>query len=163
MIFNPTVEKMIKNSSNFAPPTLSYFLQNLSSCKDSSLLISLIALAIIQNARPTLVIHQYSYQLLSCIAIANAGIWLTFYINLGSVYLFLRRVVSQVALPTKEGTDLHEIPTDSFLYFVTDNVGHNSDTINELNTFHWMEIIAYVTNPEKCQLTAIERVIISSQ
>ena len=34
------------------------------------------------------------------------------------------------------GTNLHDIDIDSFLHFVADNVDHNSDTIDVLNTFH---------------------------
>ena len=62
------------------------------------------------------------------------------------------------------GTDLHDIDNDSFLHFVADNVDHNSDTIDGLNTFHGMGIIACVTNPRKHVQSqpAIKRAIISS-
>ena len=49
----------------------------------------------------------------------------------------------------QQGTDLHDIDNDSFLHFVADDVDHNSDTIDGLNTFHGMGIIACVTNPGK--------------
>ena len=44
------------------------------------------------------------------------------------------------------GKVLHDIDIDSFLQFVADNVDHNSDTIDGLNTFHGMGIIACATN-----------------
>ena len=55
------------------------------------------------------------------------------------------------------GTDLHDIDIDLFLHFVPDNVDHDSDTIDGLNTFHGMHIIACVTNAKKYRLPAIQR------
>ena len=59
-------------------------------------------------------------------------------------------------------TDLHDVDIDSFLHFVADNVDHNIDTIDGLNTFHGMGIIACVTNAKKCRLPAIKRTTIKS-
>ena len=61
------------------------------------------------------------------------------------------------------GTDLHDIDIDLFLHFAADNVDHNSDTIDGLNTFHGMDIIACVTNAKKCRLLAIKRATIESR
>ena len=60
------------------------------------------------------------------------------------------------------GTNLHDIDIDSFLHFVADNVDHNSDTIDVLNTFHGIGIIACVTNAKKCSLPAVKRITIQS-
>ena len=59
-------------------------------------------------------------------------------------------------------TDLHDIHIDSFFHFVADNADYNSDTIDRLNTFHGMGIIACVTNAKKCRLPAIKRTTIES-
>ena len=59
-------------------------------------------------------------------------------------------------------TDLHDIDIDLFLHFVADNVDRNSDTINGLNTFHGMDIIACVTNAKKYQLPVVKRTTIES-
>ena len=60
------------------------------------------------------------------------------------------------------GTDLHDIDIDSFLHFPADTVDHNSDTIDGLNTFHCMGIIAWVRNAKKCRLPAIKGVTIET-
>ena len=43
-------------------------------------------------------------------------------------------------------TDLHDIDIDTFLHFVGDNVDHNGDIIDGMNTFHGMDIIDWVTD-----------------
>ena len=58
-------------------------------------------------------------------------------------------------------SDMHDIDIDSFLYFVADNVDHNSDTINKLNAIHSMGI-ACVINAKKCQVPAFKRTNIES-
>ena len=60
------------------------------------------------------------------------------------------------------GTSLHDFGTGSFLHFVGDNVDHNADTIDGLNTFHGMGIIACVNNPRKCHLPPIKQIVASS-
>ena len=60
------------------------------------------------------------------------------------------------------GSNLHDIDIDSFLHFAADNVDHNSDTIDGLNTFHGMDIITCVTNAKKCRLPVIKRTTIKS-
>ena len=62
----------------------------------------------------------------------------------------------------QSSTELHDVIETSFLHFVADNVDHNTATIDGLNTFHGMGIIACVTNPSKNRLPPIKRTITSN-
>ena len=165
LMFYPTVED-IENSSHLAPPTLLHFLENLIPCKVSSLKISSIAQAIIQNVRPRSIITPVQ---LSLTVILHRHFESRYLIDilhkfgLCASYSEVLRFESCAA--QQQGTDLHDTDNDSFLHFVTDNVGPNSDTIDGLNTFHGMGIIACVTNPRKRvqSLPAIKRAKISSR
>ena len=44
-----------------------------------------------------------------------------------------------------QGTEIEGINNESFIYHIADNVDHNIRTIDGLNTFHGMGIIAAVT------------------
>ena len=59
-------------------------------------------------------------------------------------------------------TDLYKIDIGFFLHFVAKSLGHNSDAIDGLNTFHGMAIITCVTNAKTYRLPAIRRKTIES-
>ena len=167
MKFYPTVQEIENSvnfpSSNFAPPTLLHFLKSLIGCKNSDLLIASIAQAIIQNCRPRSIITPIP---LSLAVILHRHFESRYLIDVlhkfGLCASYSEVIKFEACAADQLGTDLHDIGIDSFLHFVADNVDHNSDTIDGLNTFHGMGIIACVTNPRNIQLPAIKRTTTTS-
>ena len=122
-----------------------------------------IAHAIIQNTRPRYIMTPMQ---LSLAAILHRHFESRYLINIlhksGLCVSYSEVLKFKACAADQLGTDLHDIDLDWFLHFVADNVDHNSDTIDELNTFHGMGINASLTNAKKCRLTAIKRTSIES-
>jgi len=162
LTFYPTVED-IENSNNFSPQTLLYFLQNLISCKNSSLITSSISQAIIQNVRPQTIITPIQ---LSIGVILHRHFESKYLIDLlnkfGLCASYSEVLKFESCAANQSSTEIHNVNETSFLHFVADNVDHNTATIDGLNTFHGMGIIACVTNPSKNRLPPIKRTVTSN-
>ena len=126
-------------------------------------MVASIAQAIIQNTRPKSVVTPI--QLLLAV-ISHCHFESRYLIDIlykfGLCVSYSEVLNFEACAADQLGTDLDDIDTDSFLYFVANNVDHKSDTIDRLNTFHGMGIIASITNAKKCLLPSIKRAIIES-
>ena len=126
-------------------------------------MIASIAQTIVQNSRPKSIITPIQ---LSLAVILHRHYESRYLIDLlhkfGLCASYAEVLHFESCAADQLGTDLHDIDIDSSLHFVADNVDHNSDTIDGLNTFHGMGIIACVTKPRKCQLPAIKRITTTS-
>ena len=64
----------------------------------------------------------------------------------------------------QHGVNLYDVGNESFLHYIGDNVDHNVNTLDGLNTFHGMGIIASVTPGNKSHTSLpIKRVAVSSK
>ena len=144
--------------SAFYPTSLLHFLRNLITCKNSDLLIASISQAIIQNSRPRSIITLIP---LALAVILHRHFESRYLIDILHAFGFCAsysEVIEFEACATDQmGSDLHDVGIDSFIHFVADNVDHNSDTLDGLNTFHVMGIIACVTVPINVSLPCIKR------
>ena len=126
-------------------------------------MIASIAQAIIQNSRPRSIITPIQ---LSLAVILHRHFESRYLIDVlhkfGLCASYSEVLRFEGCAADQLGTDLHYIDIAPFLHFVADNVDHNSDTIDGLNTIHGMGIIACVTNPRKYQLPAIKRTTTTS-
>ena len=140
-----------------------HFLKNLILCKNSDLLVASVAQTIIQHTRPRSIMTPIQ---LSFAAILHRHFKSRYLIdilhNFGLCVSYTEVLNYEVCAEDQLGTDQDDIDIDSFLHFAADNVDHNSDTINGLNTFHGMGIITCVTNAKKCRLPVIKRTTIES-
>ena len=156
----------IENCQDLIPDTLSYFLSNLITFKNSSLTRCSIAQVLIQNVRPRTIVAPLQLALAVSLHRHFASRYLIDTLNkLGfcSSYSEVQRFESCAA--QQNGIDLSDIGDSSSLHFISDNVDHNLDTIDGLNTFHGMGTIACVTPPKLADPNSlvIKRLTVSSK
>ena len=158
----PTANE-IENAKSDGTKTLDYFLENLISCKSSKPATPSLAQAIIQSVRPRSIITPLQFSLAITLHRHFGSRYLIDLLNEFGFCLSYSEVLRFESCAANQlGTSLHDFGTDSFLHFIGDNVDHNADTIDGLNTFHGMGIIACVNNPRKCHRPPIKQIVASS-
>ena len=152
----------IKSNINLLPETLKCFLKELCSGKDTDLKLAAIGQAIIQAAKPRILIlplqiglaiqlhHQFGSRFL--IEIINK-------LGFCSPYQEVQKYESNAAV--SRGVDIPGNIKENFIQYIADNVDHNTRTIDGHNTFHGMGIIAGIT-PVNKGIKPVPRVNVTS-
>ncbi|CAG2231115.1 unnamed protein product [Mytilus edulis] len=136
----------VDNNLSYLPESLLLFLSNIFSEIDPSVKIASIGQAVMQASRPRALITPLQLGLGVQVHHNFASRFLVSTLNsLGfcSSYYEVQKFESSAA--AVQGVDLPGDISNSFVQFVADNVDHNTRTIDGLNTFHGMGIIAGIT------------------
>ncbi|XP_071165969.1 uncharacterized protein [Mytilus edulis] len=136
----------VDNNLSYLPESLLLFLSNIFSEIDPSVKIASIGQAVMQASRPRALITPLQLGLGVQVHHNFASRFLVSTLNsLGfcSSYYEVQKFESSAA--AVQGVDLPGDISSSFVQFVADNVDHNTRTIDGLNTFHGMGIIAGIT------------------
>lgn len=143
---SPSQVASLEDNLDYLPVSLKSFLQIIFTRKNAEMKLASIGQAIVQAARPRVVMaplqvglaiqlhHQFASKFL--IDTLNA-------LGFCSSYTEAQRFESSAAVST--GTDIPQFTTGTFLQYVADNVDHNVRTLNGHGTFHGMGIIACAT------------------
>ena len=131
---------------NFLPESLALFLRVLFSTKDSIVKIASIGQAVVQATRPRVLLTPL-----------QLGLGVQLHHQFGSRFLIdmlhklgfccsygeVSRYETNSAIA--QGTNFEQIPEGGCVQYIADNVDHNICTIDGLNTFHIMSMMATVT------------------
>lgn len=61
-----------------------------------------------------------------------------------------------------QGTEIPNLTVETFVQYVTDNVDHNTCTIDGYNTFHGMSMISAIT-PGRASTERIPRIVVTGE
>ncbi|KAK7111652.1 hypothetical protein V1264_011253 [Littorina saxatilis] len=161
----PTSEDISSGAYNldFVPQSLQLFLRLIFSEKDADNKIASVGQAIVQAARPRVVIaplqiglgvqmhHHFGSRYL--IDVLNA-------MGFSSSYTEVQRFEANAAV--SQSTDIPGCAKNVILQYVADNVDHNSCTLDGYNSFHGMGMIA-TTTPGTRRTTPIPRLDVTSK
>ena len=130
----------------FIPHSLQLFLRQIVSGKDSDLKGASIGQVIMQSARPRISICPMQIGLGVQLHHHFASKFLidTLY-SFGFCSSYAEVQIFQSSAAVTQGTDILGFTPGRFIQFVADNVDHNIRTLDGLNTFHGMRIIAGLT------------------
>ena len=157
---SPTEISSIESNTQFIPGSLVQFLCEIFNLKSSNIKVCSIGQAIMQTARPRLIMaplqfglgiqlhHQFASKYL--IDILNS---MGFCISYSEVQMFQ----SNAAVSNR--TDIDNFKDDMFIQYAADNVDHNLRTLDGHDTFHGMGMIAAVT-PGSFSFKTISRAVI---
>ena len=160
----PTVEELatFEGCLEYVPFSLRNLLEHMFVGKDKSRKVSFIGQAIMQQIRPRVFLaplqvgvavqmhHQFASRFLN--DSLNA-------MGFASSYSEVSKFERNAAV--MKGTDIKGLNDGSFIQHVADNVDHNIRTLDGLNTFHGMGIIAAVT-PGNVSRERVPRLTVSS-
>ena len=151
----------VDRNLDFFPQSLQILLRTSFSEKEAEVKIASIGRAIVQAARPRVVI-----------APLQIGLGIQMHHHFGSRYLInvlstmgytssyteVKKFEANAAI--SQSTDIPGY-ADSFLQYMADNVDHNSDTLDGHNTYHGMGIIA--TTPGTSRTKPVPRLEVTSE
>jgi len=141
----PTIDTDAESHVHFLPATLSAFLGVLVSEKNNSLKVASIGQAIVQAARPRVVMAPLQIGLAVQLHHNFASRFLIdtlHHLGFCSSYQEVQMFNQNAAL--SQGTNIPSF-NGEFVQYAADNVDHNSRTLDGNNTFHGMGMIAVVT------------------
>ena len=159
---SPTEISSIESNTQFIPGSLVQFLCEIFSLNSSNIKVCSIGQAIMQTARPRLIMaplqfglgiqlhHQFASKYL--IGILNS---MGFCISYSEVQMFQ----SNAAVSNR--TDIDNFKDDMFIQYAADNVDHNLRTLDGHDTFHGMGMIAAVT-PGSFSFKTISSTVVSA-
>lgn len=142
----PSEVECLQQNLSFLPGGLGALLQGIFSEEKHPLKIASIGQAIIQAVRPRVIIAPLQLSLSVQLHQHFASKYLVDTLNkMGfcSSYSEVQKFESCAALV--EGNSRFDIPAESCMQFIADNVDHNSNTIDGHNTFHGMGIMSTAT------------------
>jgi len=161
----PSCEDMtsVQKAIDYLPSTLKLFLQSLFVGKDIDRKIASIGQAIMQSVLPRVIV-----------APLQIGLGVQMHRQFGSRFLIdslhqhgfcssypeIQKYERSAAV--HRGTDLPGLKSDTFVQYIADNVDHNIRTLDGLNTFHGMGIIA-TTTPGNQSSKAVPRVNVTAE
>lgn len=151
----PTITTDAESHVRFLPASLSTFLSLLTSKKNNALKVASIGQAIVQAARPRVVISPL-----------QIGLAVQLHHNFASRFFIdtlhhkLQMFNQNAALG--QGTDIPSF-NGQFVQYAADNVDHNTRTLNGHNTFHGMGMIAVVTPGTKFSRNVARRQVTSEE
>ena len=128
------------------PESMKVFLSGIITGKDTSTKLASLGQALMQAARPRAVTLPLQLDLGVQMHRHFGSRFLneTLYrMGFASSYEEIKRFESSAA--TTNGVNIPSIPENSFLQFSADNVDHNTRTLDGLNTFHGMGMMAMIT------------------
>jgi len=153
----------VDTNLSYLPDSLLLLLSTMFSEKDPSVKLAAIGQAVMQASRPRALIAPLQLGLGVQVHHNFASRFLVSTLNnLGfcSSYYEVQKFESSAA--AVQGVDLPGDVRNSFVQFVADNVDHNTRTLDGLNTFHGMGIIAGIT-PGTKRTQPIPRITVSTE
>jgi hypothetical protein len=143
----PSFHEMASMDKNktFLPESLCMLLQNMFASKDSDIKVTSIGQAIIQAARPRVILPP-----------VQLGLGVQLHHHFGSKFLidtlhkhgfccsYSEVTKFERSAAVTQGVNIPNLTSDNFIQYVADNVDHNIRTIDGNNTFHGMGMIATV-------------------
>ena len=160
----PTTEQLssIDENLSFLPDSLHRFLRVLFTGTNVDTKLASVGQAIMQATRPRVILAPLQFGLASQMHHSFASRFIVDTLHkhgFGCSYSEIQKFERSAALA--HGGCLPEKRPEQFVQFVADNVDHNIRTIDGLNTFHGMGIIAAFT-PGKIPSKPVPRVAVSS-
>ena len=160
---DPSDLQSLDYNLKFVPESLQLFLRNIFSERNADLKMSSVGQTIIQAARPRVLIAPLQIGLGVQMHHHFASKFLVDTLNklgFSSSYTEVQKFEQSAA--ASQGADLPELMNGHFTQFVADNVDHNIRTIDGLNTFHGMGIIACITPGLKYK-KAVPRISVTTE
>ena len=159
----PTITTDAESHVRYLPASLSTFLSLLTSEKNNALKVASIGQAIVQAARPRVVISPLQIGLAVQLHLNFASRFLIDTLHhhgFCSSYQDVQMFNQNVALG--QGTDIPSF-NGQFVQYAADNVDHNTRTLDGHNTFHGMGMIAVVTPGTKFSRNVARRKVTSEE
>lgn len=160
----PTCDEMSSTTRalEFVPKSLLSFLQVLFTGKDTDLKQASLGQALMQATRPRVLLAPMQFGLSAEMHSKFASRYLVDTLHKRGFGVGYSEVQAYERCAAMQGGDLPERQPDQFVQFIADNVDHNIRTLDGLDTFHGMGIIA-TFSPGKLPSKSIPRVKVSAE